>query len=152
MISAWGRLNLIRNCDSIGERTWPEVAQVLDKLARPERLELPTTWFEARYSIQLSYGRIGHSVYLEVYPSALCRKMECTAYRKLSYGGLASQLGRFQPTHTERMGYLSKKRPCIENHKLPPADPIRSSDKRLRAQLMPVSVQWPIFRIDSLGQ
>jgi hypothetical protein len=34
------------------------VAQVLDKLARPERLELPTTWFEARYSIQLSYGRL----------------------------------------------------------------------------------------------
>ena len=26
-------------------------------LARPERFELPTTWFEARYSIQLSYGR-----------------------------------------------------------------------------------------------
>ena len=26
-------------------------------MARPERLELPTTWFEARYSIQLSYGR-----------------------------------------------------------------------------------------------
>ncbi len=27
------------------------------KVARPERFELPTTWFEARYSIQLSYGR-----------------------------------------------------------------------------------------------
>ena len=27
-------------------------------LARPERFELLTTWFEARYSIQLSYGRI----------------------------------------------------------------------------------------------
>jgi hypothetical protein len=26
-------------------------------LARPERLELPTYWFEARRSIQLSYGR-----------------------------------------------------------------------------------------------
>src|SRR6267154_1753970 len=26
-------------------------------LARPERLELPTLWFEARCSIQLSYGR-----------------------------------------------------------------------------------------------
>jgi hypothetical protein len=25
--------------------------------ARPERFELPTTWFEARCSIQLSYGR-----------------------------------------------------------------------------------------------
>ena len=27
------------------------------KLARPERLELPTLWFEARCSIQLSYER-----------------------------------------------------------------------------------------------
>jgi hypothetical protein len=27
-------------------------------LARPERFELPTNWFEASYSIQLSYGRI----------------------------------------------------------------------------------------------
>src|SRR5690349_822922 len=27
------------------------------KMARPERLELPTLWFEARCSIQLSYGR-----------------------------------------------------------------------------------------------
>ena len=28
-------------------------------LARPERFELPTPWFEARYSIQLSYGLFG---------------------------------------------------------------------------------------------
>ena len=28
------------------------------QLARPERFELPTTWFVARYSIQLSYGRL----------------------------------------------------------------------------------------------
>lgn len=27
------------------------------EVARPERLELPTTAFEAQYSIQLSYGR-----------------------------------------------------------------------------------------------
>ncbi len=26
-------------------------------LARPERFELPTFWFVARHSIQLSYGR-----------------------------------------------------------------------------------------------
>jgi hypothetical protein len=30
----------------------------LNGLARPERFELPTPWFEARYSIQLSYGRV----------------------------------------------------------------------------------------------
>ena len=28
------------------------------KMARPERFELPTNWFEASYSIQLSYGRV----------------------------------------------------------------------------------------------
>ena len=28
-------------------------------MARPERFELPTTWFEAKCSIQLSYGRVG---------------------------------------------------------------------------------------------
>ena len=29
------------------------------KMARPERFELPTSWFVARRSIQLSYGRGG---------------------------------------------------------------------------------------------
>ncbi len=28
-------------------------------MARPERFERPTAWFVARYSIQLSYGRVG---------------------------------------------------------------------------------------------
>ncbi len=32
-------------------------------MARPEGFEPPTTWFEARYSIQLSYGRAVAEVY-----------------------------------------------------------------------------------------
>ncbi len=32
--------------------------RVREKMVRPERFELPTPWFEAKYSIQLSYGRI----------------------------------------------------------------------------------------------
>ena len=31
-------------------------------MARPERFELPTTWFVARYSIQLSYGRVVRAI------------------------------------------------------------------------------------------
>ena len=31
-------------------------------MARPERFELPTKWFEATYSIQLSYGRTLSSI------------------------------------------------------------------------------------------
>jgi hypothetical protein len=34
-----------------------------EKVARPERLELPTKWFEATYSIQLSYGRVRRGLY-----------------------------------------------------------------------------------------
>jgi hypothetical protein len=31
-----------------------------EELARPERFELPTSWFVAMRSIQLSYGRVLH--------------------------------------------------------------------------------------------
>ena len=36
--------------------------RTLEKVARPERFELPTLWFEARCSIQLSYGRADESI------------------------------------------------------------------------------------------
>jgi hypothetical protein len=32
--------------------------EVIDSMVRPERFELPTLWFEAKCSIQLSYGRM----------------------------------------------------------------------------------------------
>jgi hypothetical protein len=39
-------------------------------MARPERFELPTAWFVARYSIQLSYGRVvmncGSGIYYQI--------------------------------------------------------------------------------------
>lgn len=36
-------------------------AVVFNAMVRPERFELPTAWFVARYSIQLSYGRVVRS-------------------------------------------------------------------------------------------
>ena len=33
-------------------------------MVRSERFELPTPWFEAKYSIQLSYERIKMGVYM----------------------------------------------------------------------------------------
>ncbi len=35
----------------------PDSLTCVERVARPERFELPTAWFVARYSIQLSYGR-----------------------------------------------------------------------------------------------
>jgi len=44
-------------------------------LARPERLELPTYWFEASRSIQLSYGRVFSTAY-ELTPACLTYWLE----------------------------------------------------------------------------
>ena len=33
-------------------------------MARLERFELPTNWFEASYSIQLSYRRVVHGAWI----------------------------------------------------------------------------------------
>ncbi len=38
---------------------------LVDLLARPERFELPTPWFVAKYSIQMSYGRLRGANYTE---------------------------------------------------------------------------------------
>ena len=40
------------------QKAQARLPELLADLARPERFELPTTWFVARYSIQLSYGRV----------------------------------------------------------------------------------------------
>jgi hypothetical protein len=52
-------------------------SESLKRVARPERFELPTLWFEARCSIQLSYGRAACS------PSIL-NDLRCTFHFNFS--------------------------------------------------------------------
>ena len=67
-----------------------------EKLARPERFELPTAWFVARYSIQLSYGRVEAGNYpLAVTEIQGMGKRDCLRY-----------------TFTLRTGLLPFSHPC----------------------------------------
>ena len=63
--------------------------QIGEKLVRPERIELPTSWFVAKHSIQLSYGRI------------------VAELRVLNYNGTKS----FRPTPIA--GYGQRKNPAV---------------------------------------
>ena len=47
--------NLYSACEVYFDLLWRKTKT--EEMARPERLELPTFWFVARRSIQLSYGR-----------------------------------------------------------------------------------------------
>ena len=46
-------------------------------LVRPERFELPTAWFVARYSIQLSYGRIRNGILPEMAYARQSFRLSC---------------------------------------------------------------------------
>ena len=50
-------LNCYPNCYPKNKGLHLSRCNPLILMARPERFELPTAWFVARYSIQLSYGR-----------------------------------------------------------------------------------------------
>jgi hypothetical protein len=39
-------------------RAYGSKTRSVARMVRPERIELPTSWFVAKHSIQLSYGRI----------------------------------------------------------------------------------------------
>ena len=57
------RLAYVRNEDfrtpnlSLPFKVLADLSADKSKMARPERFELPTPWFVAKYSIQMSYGR-----------------------------------------------------------------------------------------------
>jgi hypothetical protein len=59
MMNAFLDLNTLRHNSRLMTEPLSPARISLILLARPERFELPTTWFEARCSIQLSYGRVG---------------------------------------------------------------------------------------------
>ena len=71
-------------------------------MARPERFELPTSWFVARRSIQLSYGRNGQTdghAFADCIGAVRVR-LECSArprqgreYYHINYGSLGQFLG-----------------------------------------------------------
>jgi hypothetical protein len=68
----------------------------IEKVVRPERFELPTLWFEARCSIQLSYGRVswdGFSLRSLYHGSQ--RQLQCLVWIE----------PRFAPTHPAKTAF-----------------------------------------------
>src|SRR3954469_18060026 len=70
-------------------------------MARPERFELPTTWFVARYSIQLSYGRVAWIARARIlsqrisWPRTKISRALSTAYARLAYAAPGSRRHEF---------------------------------------------------------
>ena len=63
-----------------------------ENMARPERFELPTKWFEATYSIQLSYGRVEesqHSKLVHVLDFAASREAQLYSPPHKDYNALS---------------------------------------------------------------
>ena len=71
---------------------------------RPERFELPTTWFVARYSIQLSYGR---NLYKK--PKSICKR-----YFYSNSRGIPERLTRVHPVRSPAAAFsCPKMQSCI---------------------------------------
>ena len=56
ILTTYSRADVELQLAPISGRT-EDIRRSEQEMARPERFELPTAWFVARYSIQLSYGR-----------------------------------------------------------------------------------------------
>ena len=72
------------------------------KLARPEGFEPPTAWFVARYSIQLSYGRVFCDLRSMVGESCRVNPPELLFSRLVKKTFKRVLITRNQPGNTER--------------------------------------------------
>ncbi len=89
----------------------PRTTRGFEKVVRPEGLEPPTSWFVARRSIQLSYGR---TLLSNIHHTGNIRVFQLP--RTAKYGGEAGirTLGEFPHTHLagvrlQPLGHLSQK-------------------------------------------
>src|SRR6266849_10454324 len=53
-----GLIRASRETNGTNDKNFVRERRSVDRMVRPERIELPTSWFVAMHSIQLSYGRI----------------------------------------------------------------------------------------------
>jgi hypothetical protein len=84
--------NVQRMCNETWRRRSSRIGEIVcflrERVARPERVELPTFWFVARRSIQLSYGRA------VVSPSTIPR---CDAMLQLRSPDFVSHVSQLSP-------------------------------------------------------
>jgi hypothetical protein len=89
MVDREGETRLSQGCIQHNGPRWSHFAEcrreTKQKVVRPERFELPTFWFVARRSIQLSYGRIFLN---KLYYAASCRSTELPDLLVSAAGGL----------------------------------------------------------------
>src|SRR6266852_4672013 len=53
-----GLMRASQETNGTNDKNFVRERRSVDRMVRPERIELPTSWFVAMHSIQLSYGRI----------------------------------------------------------------------------------------------
>ena len=68
---------------------------MLEFVVRPERFELPTPWFVAKYSIQMSYGRVLVKLVLSQQDSSAAKRMRILTGSALQSMSVARVFQRF---------------------------------------------------------
>ncbi len=92
-------------------------------LARPDRIERPTPWFEAKCSIQMSYGRNYLATPKEtVLPKSAIRAVYCSASIRPATREISAldKLSQSKPDFAEKRKMINKaKRTAPREHLLP---------------------------------